>query len=210
MYSLKESPLWCMYILKESNQITNYQNVNITVIITKYSRRLNWNFLIAFAKILTHGKMFNMDQKNCHPLYFQNLGENMTKLLLLPHTNTQVIHYHKTVTATPPPPPPHLYASNSLPQNALDRAESVCFLVLPQGSIKQICSLTVAVVFVGVFTSICYALEIQYHHVASGGLKTCGICSVLYVCVSSCNLSPRSDYNRFVLLGLYHPWDIKA
>ena len=50
-----------------------------------------------------------------------------------------------------------------------------------------------------------YALEIQYHHVASGGLKTCVICSVLYVCVSSCNLSPRSDYNRFVLLGLYRP-----
>ena len=38
-----------------------------------------------------------------------------------------------------------------------------------------------------------------------GGLKICGICSVLYVCVSSCNLSPRSDYNRFVLLGLYRP-----
>ena len=52
-------------------------------------------------------------------------------------------------------------------------------------------------------SGVCYALEIQYHHVASGGLKTCGICSVLYVCVSSCNLSPRSDYNRFVLLGLY-------
>ena len=50
-----------------------------------------------------------------------------------------------------------------------------------------------------------YALEIQYHHVASGGLKTCGICSVVYVCVSSCNLSPRSGYNRFVLLGLYRP-----
>ena len=30
-----------------------------------------------------------------------------------------------------------------------------------------------------------YGLEIQYHHVASGGLKTCGIRSVLYVCVSS-------------------------
>ena len=50
-----------------------------------------------------------------------------------------------------------------------------------------------------------HAQEMQYHHVASGGLKTCGICSVLYVCVSSCNLSPRSDYNRFVLLGLYRP-----
>ena len=32
-----------------------------------------------------------------------------------------------------------------------------------------------------------------------------GICSVLYVCVSSCHLSPRSDYNRFVLLGLCRP-----
>ena len=42
-----------------------------------------------------------------------------------------------------------------------------------------------------------------------GRIKTCGICSVLYVCVSSCNLSPRSDYNRFVLLGLYRPWDRK-
>ena len=31
-------------------------------------------------------------------------------------------------------------------------------------------------------SGVCYALEIQYHHVASGGLKTCGICSVLYVC----------------------------
>ena len=30
---------------------------------------------------------------------------------------------------------------------------------------------------------VCYALEIKYHHVPSGGLKTCGICSVLYVCV---------------------------
>ena len=38
-------------------------------------------------------------------------------------------------------------------------------------------------------SGVCYALEIQYHHVASGGLKTCGICSVLHVCVSSCNLS---------------------
>ena len=56
-------------------------------------------------------------------------------------------------------------------------------------------------------SGVCYAygLVIQYHHVASGGLKACGICSVLYVCVSSCNLRPRSDYNRFVLFGLYRP-----
>ena len=52
-----------------------------------------------------------------------------------------------------------------------------------------------------------YVTQQRYniHHVASGGLKTCGICSVLYVCVSSCNLSPRSDSIRFVLLGLYRP-----
>ena len=58
-------------------------------------------------------------------------------------------------------------------------------------------------------SGVCYSLEIKYHHVASGGLKACGICSVLYVCVSSCNLSPRSDYNRFVLLGCIVPEIIK-
>ena len=35
---------------------------------------------------------------------------------------------------------------------------------------------------------VCYALETKYHHVASGGLKTCGICPVLYCYMCVCRL----------------------